>query len=1763
MAMGFNAPLATPLLNCEADVENGQDSLSTKANRVNYWRQALEGSSPLLPQLPTDELGPVDQHREADIIVATAKSVSLVGSDIDNLVPTGDAEAKASALLVASLATLLGRYAQVTDLAVGLWDSSKTEGTTKCHPLRVSLLREPSDKSPPPLPQNEEENSTVTPLSSFTSLRTLLNRVSSQVAATSSISKSLMDVDDLVSLDKLVSTTNSFVQRSEGLLACRSLEAFVVLGTRSLPPSNCPCPAVLLLCPSWPPARSSPAALELRCPRGCFNADTIQRMSGHLTTLMHELFRTPDAPLCQISLLGQTSNGKVSSAELEVLSWADKYSSSCYSPNAGKAHWSPDRSMMSLIDEAARTSPNDLAILDDGTGACYSYSELIQLSSSVAAEIAAKGVKPDSLVPLMSQRCVAMVLGILGIIRTGCSYVPLDLHWPDDRLTDVLTQCSATVALASQECHSNLSRLAGSAASVFCIEEIACKGGSLPDRGNGRNIVYTFFTSGTTGKPKGVMVENRGLVHRIHWFNQRWPLKRGEAIVAKIAYTFGLSEWEIFWPLSAGATMVLAPPGGEKDPDYLLKRACNVFVPPRCERRLLEGSGPSGLGLINAAHIFVPSMLQVVFERYDELEEEDLSKKTHTMTDDAWWRKSKAREIVTCGEPLNYSLAQKLFSRFPHCGLTNMYGPTEAEMTFWHVPYGKALSKVSAGAPVEGTKIVLTDLRERRLAACLEPAEITFGGPFLARGYLGRPDLDAQAFVRDFTCNLGQGLQSDSNIINTGADMNNMVSERKSRLYLTGDLGRWREGGLIELLGRRDFQVKLRGFRIELGEIESACRAAGARTAICLLRKGAGGAPALVAYYEPSAEQNVPEAVVRASCQKRLPPYMQPQSIVRMDKLPRNTNGKVDRPKLPEPPETPGSTEEKEGQDEGEAPASNTQIAVAAAFATVLNIPREKVFLDSDFQDIGGTSLLAGRATGIIRKSLGVSSLAGTAIYKHPTVRRLAAVVDQCLAEKAAEASETQDTTCGILVPALRPRRSPHSQNSMFSIIMQTVGVFCLNFLFQSQAWSPVWWSAWFLYEYHGQNALFLYLPLAAALDIAMQFVIIVALKWLIIGKIKAGTIDLWSFDYYRWWFVNTLISHNLKVAMPLIADTPAAGILLRCLGAEVGEGARIGVFEVHDPDLLRIGAGATIGKLSKLATSAVMHGQVHLDYIEVGEEAAVGPTAVLSQGSFLPERKVVLPLSTMEGWHGAVGSVACRDASPPTSTAEFRRRQDLLRVWLGLPTVLILHTIPYVITTLFLEVIWRFLYPRFEKEQALAIFGHTLPWTYAHSMWISLVAVVIIQKWLLIGDFSKVSKKESHWTEFKHWLHARAVESHDFEEVGNLWVNSELLSWIYRLLGTRVGQRVQIDKLHLVENDCLTIGDYCVFGTDVLIHSDTESPWVPESYTKSRSSNFDTRRFGDIRFERAANILDHCTLLPGVTAAERSVLGTCTLAPAGSYYPPLAIHSGSQRGHSLHLRDHNASPALRDLEDRTMKDLDNPATWWLFNLILFCTVMIASPIPEAAWIVTYYGVCSIWDIENGSLLELLVLTPIVYNFVELVLLLLNVALKWIIMGRYKVAEHRFFGSYHIRWMAMMIFGSGISALQDCFHGTIFEVWLARACGAKIGKECYLAGLMIEYDLLTVGDYVTICSGCDTTGHTVENMVIKLATTRIGDGAAMLPGSFAMPGSVVEDEAVLMEHTQVLKGETVPKGEVWAGMPASACKPRAPVKKYAATNGKL
>jgi acetyltransferase-like isoleucine patch superfamily enzyme len=1039
-------------------------------------------------------------------------------------------------------------------------------------------------------------------------------------------------------------------------------------------------------------------------------------------------------------------------------------------------------------------------------------------------------------------------------------------------------------------------------------------------------------------------------------------------------------------------------------------------------------------------------------------------------------------------------------------------------MTVWDCPIGPVLGRVSAGAPMGGSKTVLADLREPKPAASLEPAEITFGGPFIARGYLGRPDLTEKAFVSDFTAGAAQ---------------------KDAKIYMTGDLGRWREGE-IELLGRKDFQVKLRGFRIELGEIESAIRATGSRAAVCVIRKGAGGADALVAYYEDGTSGPISEAVVRASCKKMLPPYMQPQALVAMEKLPRNANGKVDRPKLPAPvisaaADTPSAAAVT-------LPETALELAIAEAWASVLGLKDpKKVPVDVDFQELGGTSLLAGRATAFIRKRLRLPGLAGTVMYQHPTIQRLSTVVEGQLAERdAQEAAEALEESCTTLAPACQPPVETCSNSSPLALMIQSVGILVLNFIFESHAWSPFWWEAWFVYAGYGRAALMMFLPFAFVGDAMMQVAIVIILKWLIVGRVKEGTHPMWSVKFFRWWFVEAIMKHTTKQIIPLVADTPLASAYYRLLGADIGRNVRIGVGEIPEPDLVKIGDNVTIGKRVQLRGGGVMRGALHLGNISIGDDAAVGHCAVLPQGCHVPEGKAVVPLSTAPGWNGNVGSVAMTDAKKQTeSQIRFQRNQDLLRCVFGLPYILVLNILNFIPLIFVLEWFWDVCSDEF-GDNAFNVFSVLLAWVYVHPLWMGFLAVVILQKWLIVGRIDPTTPK-THWRELRYWIHARTVESHNFVEVCEMWVNTEILSSIYRALGVRIGKRVQIDAFHAVEHDLIEVADYTVFGSEVLVSCDSSLPWI-----------LNGDGFEPVRMEKASNILDHCVLCPGTVVGEKAVLGTCTLANHRTYVPPLAVHSGSVRGSSMFLRKHNPTPQLKNIEEEAMRRLDDPVVWYRFNIVLFLITVLVKPIPEALWIITYFIVTAAWDPETGGIATLLTIVPIVYMFVSLIELLLVISVKWLVIGRYKEGDFPFFSVYHVKWMAMMILKGGISSLSDALEGTYYNTWVFRAFGAKVGKNCYLAGLAVEYDLLEVGDNVAIGTGCDTTGHTVENMVIKLSATKIASGASMLPASFAMPGCSVGENSVLLEHTQVLKGETVPADEVWAGMPAARARCKAP-----------
>ena len=471
-------------------------------------------------------------------------------------------------------------------------------------------------------------------------------------------------------------------------------------------------------------------------------------------------------------------------------------------------------------------------------------------------------------------------------------------------------------------------------------QEVAGEPDSPLDRGalGLSNLAYVIYTSGSTGRPKGVMNEHGGILNRLAWMQDAHPLSAADSVLQKTPFSFDVSVWELFWPLMFGARLVIARPGGHKDPRYLAE--------------LVESES------ITTMH-FVPSMLAAFTGDLDRDLDLDLDR-------EGVLRCPTLRRVFASGEALLPSMVDGFFARLPGAELHNLYGPTEAavDVTAWVCKPGTAI--VPIGKPIENVRIYLLDPR-RALVPEGVRGELYIGGVQIARGYLGRPELTADRFVPD-----PFGAEGD-------------------RLYRTGDVARWRTDGAIEYLGRLDHQVKIRGFRIELGEIEAAlAEHPSVREVVVVAREDAPGDRRIVAYFAPVAGAAPAVSELRSALRDRLPEHMIPSAFVMLDALPLTSSGKIDRRALPAPELGAGAGEERSHV----APRGPVEEALAAIFAEVLKIT--DVSATADFFELGGHSLLATQVKARIAATFQVE-VPLHAMFEAPTVAALAARVDVAL----------------------------------------------------------------------------------------------------------------------------------------------------------------------------------------------------------------------------------------------------------------------------------------------------------------------------------------------------------------------------------------------------------------------------------------------------------------------------------------------------------------------------------------------------------------------------------------------------------------------------------------------------------------------------------------------------------------------------------------------------------------------------------------------
>ncbi|NNB85299.1 amino acid adenylation domain-containing protein, partial [Corallococcus exiguus] len=617
--------------------------------------------------------------------------------------------------------------------------------------------------------------------------------------------------------------------------------------------------------------------------------------------------------------------------------------------NATSAPFPADSCIHHLFEAQSALRPDAVAI--EFGSQRLTYRQLDSRANQLAHALRSHGVGPDDLVALCLERSVELVVSLLAILKAGAAYLPLDADYPAQRLAFMLEDAPPRLLLSSRALRSRLD--VPNALPCLLLEELRLDTWptSAPDSGvTSRNLAYVDFTSGSTGRPKGVAIEHRSVLRLFHG-NDFARFGPDEAFLLIAPISFDASTLELWGPLLFGGRLVVFPPQSPSD----LKLLRNVIEEHR----------------VTTLHLTAGLLTQVV-----DLEPDALK---------------GLRQVLTGGDVVSAPHVRRVVEQLA-LPVTACYGPTESTLfTSTHRmtrPEQVGVS-VPIGAPIANTQVYLLDdaLAPVPLGA---PGELFIGGDGLARGYLSRPDLTAERFIP-----------------------NPFSSAPGARLYRTGDLARWRDDGVLEFLGRLDHQVKLRGFRIELAEVEAALAAHPlVRQAIALVREDVPGDKRLVAYVVAQPEQSLDVAALRDFLRERLPEFMRPSSIVRLDALPLTSNAKVDRKALP----APEGASDHAGAD-FIPPSTPTEQALAALWTQVLRAPR--VGRQDSFFALGGHSLLATQLVSRIRSAFGVE-LPLRDFFESPSLEALARTIDS-------RDGAALGPTLPPLVPGARPASPPLS----------------------------------------------------------------------------------------------------------------------------------------------------------------------------------------------------------------------------------------------------------------------------------------------------------------------------------------------------------------------------------------------------------------------------------------------------------------------------------------------------------------------------------------------------------------------------------------------------------------------------------------------------------------------------------------------------------------------------------------------------------------
>lgn len=1299
-----------------------------------------------------------------------------------------------------------------------------------------------------------------------------------------------------------------------------------------------------------------------------------------------------------------------------------------------------DERLGEIFATAAARTPNATAMVF--AGLAISYAELDRRANRIANSLRARGIGRGAFVGLWMSRSADLHVALLGILKSGAAYIPFDFDAPPERIAACMADCTARAVIVDG---ATVARADGLSAPVLPMDRLLGEdvGETEPDpRADGAtpdDPAYAIYTSGSTGKPKAVVISHRNICHYLRAANDIYGLTATDVVFQGCSVAFDLSLEEIFVPYMVGATLWVAARETLQEAD----RLCDV----------LEQGGITVLDT-------VPTLLTLLPRDIPSL-----------------------RVIILGGEACPPTVLERWCR--PGRRVFNSYGPTETTVvaTVAELQPGQP---VTIGHPIPNYTCYVVDEALNPVEPGLE-GELLIGGPGVAAGYLGRPELTAEKFVAN----------------PFGTDGCDPV------LYRSGDAVVVDSQGRLEFHGRIDDQVKIRGFRVELGEIEaklSACDGV-AQPAVVLRRDD--GIDRLIAFVVPLADAELDVTSWRNHLRAELPSYMVPSRFELLDTLPRLVSGKVDRKALMA---RPLADMEPEAADE---PRTQTEAILLDAARSVF--PGQAIPLEGDFfLDLGGHSLLAARFVSAVRLNPDQAGLTLQDVYAARSLRAMAARLDGRVSH-ASHAGGLGFTP----PPLLRRFLCGAAQAAVLPVILGLatapwLGVFISYMLLSGE-------DATFLTE------LVFLLATYSVINIGTIALAIVG-KWLVLGRAKPGRYPLWGAYYFRWWLSQRLLT---LVHLKWFQDTPVMRWFLRLLGAKIGHDALIGEVEAGAFDLVTIGNGATVGSRSHLANAEVIGNELVIGHVTIGDNAMVGTSCVIGHDCVIGHGAELEDLTALPaGAH--VGANEHWDGSPARHIGMIDQTTQPLpppitpgrRITLSALYVLALLVLPPVSLMPIFPAFYLFdqLADGFEKTLG---FGYMkvlplLAWPTAMALVVITVGLIAAVRWIVLPSVKPGLYSVHSGFYFRKWVVALCTEL-TLETLSSLYATVYMRAW-YRLMGAKIGKGSEISTNLSGRYDLIEIGDKCFIADEVVLGDETiRRGWMTLEPVRTGSRVF---------------VGNEAVVPPGADIPSGSLIGIKSKPPTNAEMEGGGIWFGSPP---------IKFPLRQQFGDVAANWTYEPPQWRRVTRAIFEAFSVSLP----TMLFITFGTLAVEVLAPAILahdLEAVLPEFLAASVaISLALMLSSVAVKWLTMGVYKPTVKPMWSWWALRTeaVAVMYWGMAGKVLLDHLRGTPFLPWALRLYGAKMGRGIYMDTTDItEFDCVSVGDYTVINSTAALQTHLYEDRVMKVGRVAVGRGVTIGCTATVLYDTHIGDFARIGPLTIIMKGEDLPAHTAWHGAPA-------------------